>query len=126
MTTPLNISETNERTTFTGAGPHALVTSVGAGATARFSVQIGLIIKDVTSLEVYYSGIMAVTKYDATSVAISAPNHRYCQSGLPWTSAGAPQVSFAASVVFDELVLSVTIPGGYDVELSYRIDGVYT
>lgn len=126
MSTPLNISETNERGPYSGAGPHSIATSIAAGSAIRFAAQVGVIIKDATTSEVYYSGTMAVTKYDATNLALSTPVHRYCKTGLPWTNAGVPQVSFAAVITSDELVGNVTIPGGYDVEITYRIEGIYT
>lgn len=126
MSETIKIDEDLEVGPFTGAGPHSCPSNVYAGASVRFAVNVLVIIKDAATAEVYYAGKVSVVKPDASTLSLGTPETLYVKSGLPWSVMGMPDVSFAASIVADELVGEVTIPGGYTVEISYLVEGIYT
>lgn len=121
MSTPVYLSEQAERGPFSGTGPHTVATSIPATTAERYAFGALVIIKDESTKDVYYVCMVRLVKTTNTTVAISAP--------IEWPGAAvgwSGNVSIAASIVSSELVLDVTIPAGHTVEISFRIEGVYT
>lgn len=121
--TAVIITESGEAGPFSGAGPHSMPTHLSSPAAARYAMQANFRISDDATNEIYYVGRCALTKKDATTVAVTAQAQWFPAVGSGGAWDGTVLVS-AASLIDDELVIGMTMPGGYTTNVSYRLEGL--
>lgn len=124
MSAPRLIFEIDEAGPFSGAGPHSIPTHYASDSAARYAIQCNWIIKDASTREIYYVARCVATKSAAATVTLT----NFVQAFPVVGSGGAwdGTVTAGVSISSDELIGSLTIPGGYTVEVSYRLDGFTT
>jgi hypothetical protein len=121
MSEPHYINELAERGEYSGVGPHDIATNIPAPAIIRAGVQVAAIVTDSTTTDIYYTVRFGVIKHSDTDLAIVNKVEGYMASG--W---GPGVVVISVAIVDNEVIASFTIPDGYTVNVTYRVDGLTT
>ena len=120
MTTPLALRELDEQGPFNGAGPHRIETHIPVPTWLRAGVNVRVLIKDVGTGDLVFDAMVRWTLYAEHTFSDAVVNEIYAAVG--WSG----NVLIEPAVVSGEAVADVLVPAGYDIEISYQIEGVST